>query len=218
MNSVAKAGIALGVLGGASGLGYVAIQQFTTTNDIASKLAKENYQLLNNSSSDWTQILASYKEVIKTKTELKFGDFDGTTPTTDTEKELQRLCNEATKLDLSKDTNNTTYNKAKKWCTKPKPLTSVLKDKGYRMLKTDAQGDHESDLWDTKLESYNTSTANASKKFSGLDLLTQNVLKKDEATRNKLRERCRNLENKKHYEKEFEDKLDQAILWCSTDN
>ncbi|OAL09957.1 hypothetical protein A6V39_03530 [Candidatus Mycoplasma haematobovis] len=212
MNIPAKVGISLGALSGVGGLGYI-VQQQLTTSDISSKLIKEDYELLEDNAIEWAEILVSYKATVGTNTKLKFEGFESTTSTN----ELPRLCKEATKVDLAKDTDGAIYERAKKWCTKPRTLENLLDAQGKRFLDTDSKTDNEQEKWNEKLDAHNSAGTSNTNKFSQLDLLTSGSLQKNPETRNKLKEKCASLKNKKHHEKDFEKELRQAELWCSTD-
>lgn len=212
MHTLTKTGITIGTLGGLGGIAYIAQQQLAK-NDISKKLTSENYELLGvNENNTWVKILDSYREVIKVHQALKFDGFnDNEANAID---ELKKLCNEATKTEPSKDKDGLLYAKAKKWCTKPRKLTDILKqEKGRDLLSINKSEDLDENKWNKMLESYNESNSN--NKFANLDLLTNSKLEKNKTTRDKLRDACRTLTIREHYEKDFEKELEQAVLWCS---
>ncbi|OAL10455.1 hypothetical protein A6V39_00125 [Candidatus Mycoplasma haematobovis] len=213
MSATIRGLVGLGALGGVAGGGYLLHRQLSADN-IGKKLEANGYKLLSETEdSVWTKILEHYKGRIEAgKKDLQFDDFDGKTPPSNTTDVLKSKCKKV----LAEVTGNEeNYKKAERWCTLPKPLTEILEKKGYRILKSDAAKDDDPSEWDKKLEAYDKSDE-TSKKFSDLDLKAPSKnLEKDAKTRNKLKEKCKALKDKKHYEKDFETELDKSILWCA---
>lgn len=215
MNPYIRLGVGLGAVGGVTGGAYLLNKQLSN-DTIGKKLEANGYKLLKGDEKDnWPEILKHYQERIEgNKKDLQFEGFDGKTPPDNTIEALKNKCKSILKEKLGNEEN---YKKAKKWCTMPKSLIEILKEQGYRALSSDNTKDEEIEEWDKKLVDYDKQDKdNPEKRFNDLNLKGEKTtLEKNKETRNKLKDKCKPLETKKHYEKDFEKELDKSILWCS---
>lgn len=206
MNTPLKALIGFSAVGGAVGGSYLIHQQLSTES-ITDKLKSDGYQILSNDSGDWTEILKHYKLVAQSNDTLKFDNV-----TIESKENLQEQCKKALKADPS---NTYAYRRSAKWCTVPRTLKEILASNGDTPLSTDNNKDNiDQSEWNAKIIAHNKESENQDKKFT-IDGATGNKLstqKKED--RDKMRDSCRALENKKHYEQTFESDLEKSILWC----
>lgn len=212
-----RAAIGIGSVGGVIGSGYY-LNKLLSNENIQSKLEANKYTILTSDEKnkrDWDAILVAYKATITDPANNKFKleNFEPKNPPSNEEdrSKFQEACKKTLEKRTFEDTKEEEiYKKAKKWCTVPKKLIEILKEKGYRLLDSD---DKDSSQWDAKLDDYEKSD----KKFDNLATLKEatKTLEKNEATRKKLKVECKKLEGKKHYEKDFEKELDKSILWCA---
>ncbi|OAL10433.1 hypothetical protein A6V39_00015 [Candidatus Mycoplasma haematobovis] len=207
MNTPVKSLIGLSAVGGVAG-GCYAISQQLSTKSINDKLKDNGYKILTDSSGDWGKILAQYKLVATGNSALKFAGV-----TIESEANLQEQCKKVLKESSS---NSDSYNRGAKWCTVPRDMKDMLKSKGYRFLSTVNNTDNiDQSEWNARLNAHNDDTKN--EKFT-ISPTSGNKLTHVKGDRDKMRDACRPLEAKKHYEQNFEADLKKAMLWCSEPN
>lgn len=210
MHIVAKTLIGLGTIGSIGGGGY-AVSYLLATNEIADRLVREGYTILQNDSREWGTILNSYKTVATADNKLRFDTFAGTGDKA--EEELKKYCENLLKPHTSENTQDSdNYNKAKQWCVFPIAVKDLLKHQGYTSLSTDGKDNtpNNNSQWVTKIKDHKKSNA----KIKDL-VLDENQDQASEAEVQKIKEKCAEIGSKKNHEADYDTNLDNFKNWCS---
>ncbi|AEW45567.1 hypothetical protein MHC_03535 [Mycoplasma haemocanis str. Illinois] len=191
-------------VGGAAGIGggiYLLHENSKASKPekrtIKSKLIKAGFKVLDTSDSQhWTTLKNEYNKVKQESTKA----FETHTQDINEEK-LKSLCQSY----LEKDEEDLSYGKVKRWCMVPVTVSNHLESIGRKALSTANSGDTDKSHWETLATKYD----NSSDKIASLDNLGSG--QKWEALRNK----CKDLGDKKNYEDEFDANLSASVTWCS---
>ncbi|OAL10445.1 hypothetical protein A6V39_00075 [Candidatus Mycoplasma haematobovis] len=198
----------LGVIGG----GGAVASHLLSGETIKDHLQKKGFTFLKDDASEWTTILASYTTAISTKPDLKFGEFTGGDNKV---KELREQCQAL--LNQKHKTPETSKNYKKTvWCVKEQTVSDYLKFEGYEAFNTVEGNSTNDNDWNEKIKEYSKHPAPPNKKvISGLTLSGNNLTNPTPDDRKKIKESCKTLNAKKHYETDFESSKELVILWCS---
>ncbi|OAL09992.1 hypothetical protein A6V39_03705 [Candidatus Mycoplasma haematobovis] len=204
-------------VGGVTGLTYHLTKSTSKTakpeavkNDMASRLTSEGYTLLSESSNNIDTILGSYKSIISSKNNLKFGEFGGVDVDGKKAKdELLKLCNSI----FEETKNSNSYDKAIKWCIEPITASEILKKQNITALKTGTNADDDKAKWEDKIKKHIDSSNNLSK-ISQLNL-TSTASQIVEGDYKIIQDKCDEIGKINNHTATFEDSLKFFKLWCS---
>ncbi|CBY92910.1 hypothetical protein HF1_09020 [Mycoplasma haemofelis str. Langford 1] len=195
-------------LGGAAGIGgglYLMNGNSQTPNKsedktIRSKLKKAGFDILDtNGSAHWGDLKTQYNKAKQTASKIfDTGDKDVT------EDELKGLC----KVALDKGEEDASYEKAKRWCVVPVSVTAHLNKWGLKAISTEKSGDTQQTKWTELASKYGT----GENKIKDVATLTGSN------TWETLRDKCKEIGEKKNYEDDFDAHLLPFQGWCSTKN
>ncbi|AEW45599.1 hypothetical protein MHC_03695 [Mycoplasma haemocanis str. Illinois] len=188
----------LGVAGVGGGI-YLAHKNFenpvSEKKTVRTKLQKAKFKIPSKEDNQhWTSIKTAYNNV-RTHADKVFS----TSSSEVGEEDLKRLCEEA----LEKDENDTSYDKAKRWCVVTTTISSYLKEWGMNALPTSDSNNEKQSEW-TKLSG---EYASSNSKIAGVDSLSS------EAWKN-LRSECKKLGDKKNYDDDFDTSFESSKIWC----
>ncbi|AEG73254.1 hypothetical protein MHF_0999 [Mycoplasma haemofelis Ohio2] len=197
--SASKLGLAslagAGGIGGGFGIyklyGSSGDEKSSSPRTIADKLRDEKFSILGSGS-------AQHWQNIKTEYDKKKSD---STKVFSSTGQLEDVCKEV----LAKPEEDPDYQKAKRWCVTPVTISEHLSKFSLKVLNTSDTTDQGE--WIKKVTEYEK-PENADKKIA--DLTTLNGSNKEEQIRNK----CKEITNKKSYEDSFFELLDKSKLWC----
>lgn len=223
MNPIARALIGFGTVGGAIGGGFV-LNNYLSSENIKSKLEASGFELLGQEASNsatWNEILENYKIVVAKGDTYKFDDFLGTNPANDgTPKAvdvLKKKCEETLAKKLNEDKENQLYEKAKKWCTKPRTISESLGE-GFTSLKTNVDdANEEKEAWTKKVNDHKASQKD-DERIAELDLSTTKDNSQIDADIKKIKEKCKTISGIKNHADGFEDSLKKFETWCAIKN
>ncbi|AEW45569.1 hypothetical protein MHC_03545 [Mycoplasma haemocanis str. Illinois] len=164
---------------------------------IRDKLIKDRYTLLDGSKSEhqshWAKSLEKYKEEYKNQT-------------TYTEGELKTRCIE---LFNKEELNYADYKVAKKYCVVPRKISERLKDIEFKSLDTSGTQQEVTEKWKKLSEEYK-------KKGKGdnqLDTLAASSVNDADGT--SLKNSCKTVLEKEHWDDKYDSLLENAKSWCT---
>ncbi|CBY92337.1 hypothetical protein HF1_03290 [Mycoplasma haemofelis str. Langford 1] len=184
----------LGTAGAIGGGIYLAYPHSPTPKSIEDKLKEEHFVPITEDGA-WQTILAKYNEK-KNENGARF-----TTETTDVKLEdLKSSCKSV--LSEEADTSKN-YSKARRWCTVPKTLSSLLEAHKLHLLDI-GTGNENQQEWDKLQKSYEKVSEN---RIDGLNLGSSDKWKQ-------LREKCSEISKKDSTEANFETLFSNLKRWC----
>ncbi|AEW45565.1 hypothetical protein MHC_03525 [Mycoplasma haemocanis str. Illinois] len=202
MNST-KLGFALLGGTGVAGTTAVGVYRFkvfsSKSSTIGDLLEKEKYQLLKEKDSDhqkhWKESSDKYKEKYTDKSSYN-------------EDKMKELCRD---LLGKEETHKSEYDQAKKYCVVPRKISERLKDLGLTQLSTTGSESGVTDKWKKLSTEYKTK-GEGDKKLSDLDKSTIND---DTSTGDSLKNKCKTVFDKGHWETDYDSLLENAKRWCT---
>ncbi|OAL10441.1 hypothetical protein A6V39_00055 [Candidatus Mycoplasma haematobovis] len=200
----------LGVIGGGGG---ILANHILSGDTIRDHLKKTGFTVLEDSATEWTSILTDYIKAVQTNTSLKFEGFNGAVGQ---EAKLKQFCKEL--LDNKHKTQETNNNfKKVAWCIKEQTVSDYLGIEGHRVFNVTTTGTNDDNgKWDQKAKDYSKLTdSDGNKKITSLSLSKSNLDTVSDEDRNKVKEACKGLNGKKHFEEEFVHSKNLVINWCS---
>ncbi|AEG72640.1 hypothetical protein MHF_0361 [Mycoplasma haemofelis Ohio2] len=199
MNALKMGAISAASIGGVAGSAALAkhFASGETIKSVADKLKEEHFTPIT-LESDWNNMLTKYNQ--------QKGEANGrfTSKNTDVQlKELQSSCRDV----LSEDsTTSKNYSKARRWCTVPKTLSSLLTAHKLTLLNTnDGNEDNKSD-WGKLQKAYEAGSDN---RITGLDLGNA----ADDKWK-KLKAKCKEISEKDSTEADFDTLFSNLKRWC----
>ncbi|CBY92879.1 hypothetical protein HF1_08710 [Mycoplasma haemofelis str. Langford 1] len=186
---------------GAAGIGggiYLANKGSETKIEketIQAKLVKDKYTPLNSSDpqhqAHWQTSLGKYKEEYKNQTEY-------------TEEKLKALCND---LFNKEDIDTSDYKVAKKYCVVPRKISERLKDIEFTALDTSGTKSEVTEKWKKLSAEY--------KKNGTGDRQLDSVASVDDANGDALKNGCKTVLEKEHWDSKYDSLLENAKTWCT---
>ncbi|AEG72641.1 hypothetical protein MHF_0362 [Mycoplasma haemofelis Ohio2] len=193
--------MAAGAIGGGVYFAYPSSSDPKPIATIRGKLTKEKYVILQEGDSQhWQAVLDKYNSAeYKGK---RFTTKEGTTSLEDLKKDCSTT--------LSKEEGDSSYEKAKLWCTVPRTVQERLKDLGIEVLKTEGDDENTGDKskW-VALEGEYRNKGNNDIKELQLDTTT------NDTSWQKLRNKCKEHIGKDKWSDEYDYYLDKVAKWCS---
>ncbi|AEW45655.2 hypothetical protein MHC_03985 [Mycoplasma haemocanis str. Illinois] len=178
---------------GTYGLYHYGVFSNSQKETVGTRLISENYELLNNSHTDqWKTSFSKYNE----KKESNTANID--------EAQLKSICKNL----ISKDkTSDLDYKKAKLYCVVPQGVSERLSKLGFKVLNT--KDTTHQDKW-TKLATSYVTNGKGDKQIESLNLT-------DSTSNNwsTLRDNCKTIIEKSHWEESFDSYLKKSKMWCT---
>nr|WP_045118526.1 hypothetical protein [Mycoplasma haemocanis] len=207
---VTKAAFGTIVCGGIVGGGFL-IKNSLNSEDksLSSKLKDKKYKLLsfdNTHNNHWTNIVTAYKTQTTSNANLKIKGVAISGTTENDLKSLKTVCQSIVEADFSQSN----YDLAIKWCVIPETVSERITKDGKKILQLDSTDNREKTSW-TALVTKHKEEKNNNKKFASLTLNTAT----DDSEINKLREKCKEIKDKKNYESDYESSYQKFNDFCS---
>ncbi|AEW45595.1 hypothetical protein MHC_03675 [Mycoplasma haemocanis str. Illinois] len=195
-------------IGGAAGIGGGIYWMYgnskapskTEIKTIQSRLEKAGFDILDtNGSSHWSDLKTQYNNAKQTAYKIF-----GTGNRDITEDELKSLCKDA----LKKGEDDSSYEKAKRWCVVPVSIAAHISKLGFTPISTEKSGNTQQEKWTELASKYGT----GENKIKDVNTLSGSN------TWETLRDKCKEIGDKKNYDDDFDSHLLSSQSWCSTKN
>ncbi|AEG72788.1 hypothetical protein MHF_0516 [Mycoplasma haemofelis Ohio2] len=200
MNALKMGLTSTAALGGAVGGGFLIKNAISSDEKptVSTRLVSEGFELLNAShTSHWSTSLSKYNS----KKASGAADIS--------EDKLKSICQEL----LSKDKEaEEDYKKARRYCVVPQNVSTRLSKLGLNVLTT-TENTHQQQ-WTSLAASYVTKgTGN-----NQIESLTLQSANSDQTNWSKLRDQCKVVVEKDHWEENFDSYLEKAKMWCTSES